>query len=173
MYELATPPSADDPGWRPAPDPVGIGYGQGSAICGHTCLAALDFTYFRTYVRLPEVVTDFRMSFARVDDGVEVRLNGVRAGVGLLGGPVTVDLLSSPAVRPGELNEILLVQVDDCCSWTELSGTACFIAGSDPPCEATVTAPADIELCPGQRCGSAVWINSVGRQPVGARPRRS
>ena len=53
-------------------------------------------------------------------------------------------------LRPGELNEILLVQVDDCCSWNELSGTACFVAGNDPPCEAAVDLPAQIIACPGE-----------------------
>lgn len=149
MYDLATPPPPDDPGWRPAPDPTTIGYAQGSAICGHACLTALDFTYFRTFVRLPQVVTTFEVRFATVDDGVEVRLNGVPAGIGFLGGGVTVDLTTSPALRPGELNEVLLVQVDDCCSWTELSGAACVVLGQDPPCEAWVDAGEDVVACPG------------------------
>ena len=99
MYELATPPAPDDPGWRPAPDPISIGYAQGSAICGHACLTALDFTYLRSFVRLPEVVDTFDVRFTTVDDGVEIRLNGERAAIGYLGAGVTVDLTGSPAPR--------------------------------------------------------------------------
>jgi hypothetical protein len=149
IYELATPPPAEDLGWGPAPDPNTIGYARTSRICGHTCLTALDFTYFRTWVRLPATVADFRVNFSTIDDGVQVRLNGEVAGHGFLGGGA-VDLTGSPFLRPGELNEVLLVQVDDCCSWNELSGTACFIAGEDPPCVAEVALPAEAIACPGE-----------------------
>ena len=148
IYELATPPPPDDLGWGPAPDPMTIGYSRESRICGHSCLTALDFTYFRTWVRLPTNVTDFRLVFTAIDDGVEVRVNGGVAGHGFLGGGA-VDLTGSPLLIPGELNEVLLVQVDDCCSWNELSGTACFVAGNDPPCEATVELPPAATACPG------------------------
>ncbi len=150
FYALATPPPADDAGWRPAPDTASIGYARASDICGHACLTAVDFTYFRSYVRLPQNVTLFELRFGAIDDGVQVRLNGVRVAEALLGANRTVDLTTAPSLLPGRLNEILLVQMDDCCSWNELSGTACVLVGSDPPCEATLTPPPAANATPGQ-----------------------
>jgi len=152
-YLHATPPAPEDIGWAPAPHPTLVQMRRGSTLCGQAnCLEALEFTYFRTYVRLPEIVDVFSILVSNVDDGAGFLLNGRwRDDHAFLGGGVAADLLRPPGAEiPGAVNEVMVVQVDDCCSDSFLLDTRCYSEAGERPCVAIAPAlPPPQPLCPG------------------------
>lgn len=138
-YDVATVPPAFDAGWGAAPDPDIIGFSIPSRVCSApiTCFAYGDFTYFQTFVDVPSnvVVTTFTIDFSGMDDGSRVSIyNSVYPG-GLvvpgsyvfLGGSGTTNL--SPYVVSGEVNRVVVTQVDDCCSANNLHSAVVVLNG--------------------------------------------
>lgn len=130
-YDHAAPiPDADDPGWGPAPDPDIIDFAIGSRLCatGTTCRGGGDFTYFQSFVDVPEdvLVTEFTITFVGMDDGARITLFNSQYEDGIvipgsyvfLGGSTTADL--GAYVVSGETNRVVVTQVDDCCSENNL-----------------------------------------------------
>ena len=152
-YAYATPPALDDPGWTAAPNPVTVDMSRGSTLCpfGY-CLNGLEFTYFRTFVQLPPIVEVFTIFVGNVDDGAGFLLNGQwRDDHAYLGGGVEADLLRPPgADLPGALNEVMVVQLDDCCRESFLLDTRCYARAGERPCAAIAGArPPGGPFCPG------------------------
>jgi PKD repeat protein len=153
-YDYATIPSADDPGWGPAPDPDVINYQQvPSTLCGVCdCRYGGDFTYFRTDVDIPADawVAGFVIATSGVDDGIRVSIYNSEYPDGLVvpgsyvyrGGSGTADL--QDYVVRGEVNTILITHVDDCCYHSFLLTAEIVLGGlvvPTPP--ATVPPTAD------------------------------
>lgn len=122
-------PDANDSAWGPAPNGDTIGFSIRSRLCGRVaCRQGGDFTYFQTFVKVPDnvVVTQFTISFSGMDDGSRVSIfnstypNGhvVPGSYVYLGGTGTTDL--SSLVVSGEVNRVVITQVDDCCSGNNL-----------------------------------------------------
>lgn len=162
-YDVATIPSSDDPGWGAAPNGETIGFSYfPSRVCNApiTCMAYGDFTYFQTFVDVPEnvAVTTFTIAFSGMDDGSRVTLfNSAHPG-GLvvpgsyvyLGGSGTADL--GPYVLSGEQNRVVVTQVDDCCTENNLHSAVVVLNGeivntgcnSDAECDDGVACTQDI-----------------------------
>jgi hypothetical protein len=136
-YDFAAPiPDDYDAGWGPAPNPESIGFSIRSRLCsdgavgysGVSCRQGGDFTYFQTFVNIPEevVVTAFTISFSGMDDGSRITIFNsdypdgivVAGSYVYLGGSGTSDL--SGYVISGEINRVVVTQVDDCCSGNNL-----------------------------------------------------
>jgi hypothetical protein len=138
-YDVATVPPLGDAGWGPAPDPDIIGFSIYSRVCQApiSCMAYGDFTYFQTLVDIPAnvLVTQFTIDFSGMDDGSRVSIyNSVHPG-GLvipgsyvyLGGSGTTNL--APYVIPGEINRVVVTQVDDCCYQNNLNSAVVVLNG--------------------------------------------
>lgn len=125
-YAAATIPPDTDGGWGPAPNGETIGFGHGNASqideAGYGCFAAVDYTYFQTFVTIPQnaTVNTFTISFSGMDDGSRITIfNSTNPG-GLvipgsyvyLGATATTNL--KDYVVTGEVNRVVITQVDDC-----------------------------------------------------------
>ena len=107
-------------GWGPAPNISEIdrtGYCGASELYGY-CLNAVDFEYFRTNLFLSpsEVGEEVLIYVGAVDDGSEIKVNGVVAGHAFLSGTTQVINITDK-VGCG-INEILITLMDDC--WCDI-----------------------------------------------------
>ena len=163
-YDVAMIPPENDPGWGPAPDGEIIGFSiYPSRVCSApiSCLAYGDFTYFQTLVDVPAnlVVTTFTIDFSGIDDGARVTIFNSAYPTGLvvpgsyvfLYGTGTANL--KDYVVSGEVNRVVVTQVDDCCIENNLRSAVVVLNGTPvvtnrPPdcslavaCEATLWPP--------------------------------
>jgi len=148
-YDVATIPSAIDAGWGPAPHPDIIAFSIPSRVCNApiTCFAYGDFTYFQTLVDVPGdvTVTTFTIAFSGMDDGSRVTIFNSTYPAGFvvpgsyvfLGGSGTTDL--SALVVSGEVNRVVITQVDDCCSANNLHSAVVVLNGEVLPVAAQPT----------------------------------
>ena len=96
-----------------------------------------DFTYFQTFVNVPSnvQVTTFTITFSGMDDGSRVTIFNSAYPGGLvipgsyvyLGGSGTTNLAAY--VKAGELNRVVITQVDDCCVENHLQSAAVVLNG--------------------------------------------
>ena len=139
-YDVAVVPPAADPGWGPAPNGDTIAFSvYPSRVCSApvTCMAYGDFTYFQTFVDVPSsvIVTEFTIAFSGMDDGSRVTIFNSTYPGGLvvpgsyvfLGGSGTTDLESY--VVSGEINRVVITQVDDCCVENNLHSAIVVLNG--------------------------------------------
>ncbi len=139
-YDVATIPASADPGWGPAPDPDIIDFSlYPSRVCQAPiqCLAYADFTYFQTLVDVPAnvSVTEFTITFSGMDDGCRVSLFNSVYPDGLVvpgsyvffGGTGTTNL--APYVVAGQVNRVVITQVDDCCIENNLRSAIVVLNG--------------------------------------------
>jgi len=140
-YSVATVPGAYDAGWGPAPNGDIIDFHIASRVCyaPSTCWNYGDFTYFQTFVDIPTdtEVTTFTIAFSGMDDGSRVSIYNSAYPGGLvipgsyvyLGGSGTTNL--APYVLSGEINRVVITQVDDCCSQNNLRVARVVLNGED------------------------------------------
>ena len=139
-YSVSFVPPSQDPGWGPAPDAEVIGFSlYPSRVCWAPvdCMAYGDFTYFQTFVTVPAnvAVTEFTIAFNGMDDGSRVSIYNSSYPDGLvvpgsyvyLGGSGTANL--APFVRSGEVNRVVVTQVDDCCIQNNLHSAVVVLNG--------------------------------------------
>jgi len=129
-YDDSTIPDAVDFGWGPAPDALIIGLSKRSNLCETpgSCRAYADFSYFQTFLNIPSttVLENLVVQFSGMDDGSRVSICNsrfpnceiVEGSYVFLGGSGTTDL--SPVAVAGEINRVVITQVDDCCSSNNL-----------------------------------------------------
>jgi hypothetical protein len=151
-------PAQTDPGWadcgatsplrsspysatRPlCPSSSTIGMAVGSIL--PACWNQLNFTYFQALVSIPTGtdVTQFSVNMSGADDGARVSLvnsaypGGVTPPGGFiyqLTGQATGDL--SAFVVAGEVNRVVITQVDDCATGNNLNSARVFLNGSVIP----------------------------------------
>jgi len=173
-YDVVTIPPGNDPGWGAAPDPDIIGFSlYPSRVCSApiSCGVYGDFTYFQTFVDIPAnvVVTTFTIDFSGMDDGSRVTIFNSTYPTGLvvpgsyvfLGGTGTANLQAY--VVSGEVNRVVVTQVDDCCIENNLRSAVVVLNGTvvntnRPPdcsnavaCQSTLWPPNhtyhEIEIC--------------------------
>ena len=199
-YDVVTIPPGNDAGWGAAPDPDIIGFSYyPSRVCSapSSCLAYGDFTYFQTFVDIPAnvVVTTFTIDFSGMDDGCRVTIFNSTYPTGLvvpgsyvfLGGSGTTNLQAY--VVSGEVNRVVVTQVDDCCIENNLRSAVVVLNGTvvninRPPdcstavaCQPTLWPPNhkynDVEICGvTDPDGDAVTIEVTGvtqDEPVNTR----
>ncbi|MEO1409349.1 MAG: hypothetical protein AAFW73_05670 [Bacteroidota bacterium] len=128
-YQLASRPDKMDANWKPAPmDGKNVSMIRVSTV---PCYEAVDFTYFRAFLAVPEGATfdHLTVTIGAVDDGARMFIyNSVYpdghfdpSTDGRLGGKnFTVDFKDE--IVPGEINTIMIVQMDDCAKQNNLTG---------------------------------------------------
>lgn len=149
LYNWANIPAVDDANWGPAPNTETIGFSEGSQLPGG-CLYYADFTYFQTFLSVPAntQLNEVTVEFNQADDGAQITIynslhpNGVSPADAYiyLGGPAeTTDI--SQYIAVGEVNRVVITQVDDCPSGNNLVYAAIVLNGepiiSEPECEPT------------------------------------
>ncbi|HEU4407297.1 MAG TPA: hypothetical protein VFS43_18660 [Polyangiaceae bacterium] len=163
-YDVATVPPAGDAGWGPAPNPDTIGFDIPSRVCGapggQTCFVYGDFTYFQTFVDIPATtaVTTFTIDFNGMDDGSRVTIyNSANPGGTVvpgsyvfLGGSGTANLAG--LVVSGEVNRVVITQVDDCCSANRLHSAVVNLNGVFVPVCSTDADCDDGDACTDDVC---------------------
>lgn len=147
LYNFANIPAADDPNWGPAPNTSTIGFSETSQLPGG-CLYYADFTYFQTFLSIPEntQLNEVTVEFNNADDGAQITVynslhpNGFSPPNAyiVLGGPAeTTDI--SQYIAVGEVNRVVITQVDDCPSGNNLQYAAIVLNGEpiiqEPECE--------------------------------------
>ncbi|WP_224367352.1 DUF5011 domain-containing protein [Hyalangium versicolor] len=165
-YDVASVPAASDPDWVAAPNGETIGFSvYPSRVCQapNTCLAYGDFTYFQTFVNVPQnvAVTTFTITFNGMDDGSRVSIYNSAHPEGLiipgsyvyLGGAGTANLAAF--VKSGENNRVVITQVDDCCTENHLQSAAVVLNGQvvETAC-ATSSDCDDGDTCTSDVCNS-------------------
>lgn len=137
---LTSVPAVGDLGWGPAPNGDTIGFSISSRVCSApvTCMGYGDFTYFQTLVDVPQgsSVTQFSIAFSGMDDGSRITIYNSLYPSGLtvpgsyvyLGGSGTSDLKAY--VVSGEVNRVVVTQVDDCCSANNLHSAVVVLNGT-------------------------------------------
>jgi hypothetical protein len=124
-FDYATIPSEDDPNWFVLTDQENINYSLiPSSLCGDTndiigCLNGGQFTYFMTNVDVPPEINKLEVSVEVVADGARITIfnSSYPSGqhVAFMGpGSGTVEIPLDYVVD-GEINNIVITHVDDCC----------------------------------------------------------
>lgn len=160
LYEYKQVPPQTDPGWGDPPlDAEGnISFSQPSVLPNGSCFNQADFTYFQTLINVPAgtEVTEFEVRFAVVDDGARAYIYNSQYPEGVyqpgtdifLGGPPNSANLAEYVV-PGEVNRVVIVQVDDCPRENNLRNAQLYVNGTvaaENPAIAPRTA-APLDLC--------------------------
>lgn len=157
IYVAANVPAENAGSWQPAPDPEVIGFdgrvpgfggGNASRLGGFTCRTAVDYTYFQTFVSVPEGVTvnQFSVNFNGIDDGARISIYNTSNPGGLvvpgsyvfLGGSGTSNLASY--METGS-NRVVITQVDDCATGNNLREASIVVNGTVVHQEPPNTAP--------------------------------
>jgi hypothetical protein len=144
-YVFADIPAANDSAWQDAPNPDTIGFGSNTAsiIPPGKCLNAVDYTYFQTFVTVPDgvKVTQLRIAFQGMDDGSRISIFNAQNTSGSvvdgsyvrLGGKETTDL--KDLMVKGR-NRIVITQVDDCPLGNQLQSATVEMNGQLVPTSA-------------------------------------
>ncbi|WP_147333025.1 hypothetical protein [Archangium gephyra] len=102
-----------------------------------------DFSYFQTFVNVPAgtEVTEFTIWFEGMDDGSRVTIFNSQYPLGLvvpgsyvyIHGPEQQTANLAPYVQVGEVNRVVITQVDDCCSGNTLHRAEVRLNGAGIP----------------------------------------
>ena len=137
-YDFMNIPAENNTNWQTAPlDGNGaILFSIPSILPGNGCLKTLDFTYFETYLDIPEdaTINELKVVFDAVDDGARAYIfnsaypNGAFSGEIRLGqSPISQDY--SQFAVAGERNRIVVVQFDDCPTGNNLRNARVLVNG--------------------------------------------
>jgi hypothetical protein len=133
------------------PNASTIGMAVGSVLPG--CWSSLNFTYFQALVSIPAntTVSQFSVNMNGADDGARISLvnsrypNGVTPSNGYIyqGTPQSTGDLHAYVVA-GEVNRVVITQVDDCAVGNNLNSAQIVLNGTViPPAPADTTPPTD------------------------------
>jgi len=142
-------PGATDAAWTDCgpgntlcPNAEMIGMSQLSRLASFSCLAAADFIFYQSFVSIPAgtTITQFSVNMSGADDGARVAIyNSANPGghvfpgsyIYLGGAQSTTDL--SAAMVAGEVNRVVVTQMDDCYSGNNLQSAQIFLNGTVVP----------------------------------------
>ncbi|MDO9444125.1 MAG: PxKF domain-containing protein [Dehalococcoidia bacterium] len=131
------------PGNALCPNADTIAMSQFSRLGGiYSCLASADFTFFQSLVSIPEgtTITQFSVDMSGADDGARVAIyNSANPGgfvfagsyIYLGGSQSTTDL--STAMVAGEVNRVVITQMDDCAVGNNLQYAQISLNGTVVP----------------------------------------
>ena len=149
------------------PSSTTIGMQVHSVLGG--CWSNLNFTWFQALVSIPAGtnVSQFSVNMFGADDGARISLvnsaypNGVTPGNGYIyqGTPQSTGDLSAYVVA-GEVNRVIITQVDDCAVGNNLNSAQIFLTGTViPPAPSDTTAPTDAPSYPSGWTNSDATVN--------------
>ena len=170
-------PGATDAGWANCgpgnpicPNASTIALNQVSRISPSRCLAQADFTFYQAFVSIPfgTTISQFSINMSDADDGARVAIyNSAHPGgfifagsyIFLGGAQSTTDM--SSAMVAGEVNRVLITQVDDCYSGNNLNSAQIFLNGTVlPPTPPSDTTPPVIKPTVTGTLGDNGWYTS-------------
>ncbi|HEY8644990.1 MAG TPA: HYR domain-containing protein [Gaiellaceae bacterium] len=149
------------------PNAATIGMAVGSILSG--CWSHLNFTYFQALVSIPAgtTISQFSVNMSGADDGARISLvnsqypNGVTPSNGYIYQltPQSTGNLAS-YVAAGEVNRVVITQVDDCAVGNNLNSAQILLNGTViPPAPADTTPPTDSPVV-SPAANGAGWNNS-------------
>jgi hypothetical protein len=156
------------------PNASTIGMAVGSILSG--CWSNLNFTYFQALVSIPEntIVTSFSVNMSGADDGARISLvnsqnsNGVTPADGFIyqGTQQATGNLASFVVA-GEVNRVVITQVDDCAVGNNLNSAQILLNGTVvPPAPAAdfslAAAPASGAVTAGSSTATTINVAGIG-----------
>jgi len=159
------------PGGSPlCPSASTIGMNQWSRLGGSFgCLVSADFTFFQSFVSIPTgtTVTQFSVNMSGADDGARVAIYNSANPTGFvfagsyiyLGGAQSTTDLSSAMVA-GEVNRVVITQVDDCAVGNNLAYAEIFLNGNVVPPAPTDTTPPTVTPTVTGTLGNNDWYTS-------------
>lgn len=142
-------PAAEDSGWANCgpgnvlcPNAETIGMSQLSRLASFSCLGAADFIFYQSFVSIPAgtTITQFSVNMSGADDGARVAIYNSANPSGFVfpgsyiylgGSQSTTDL--STAMVAGEVNRVVVTQMDDCYSGNNLQSAQIFLNGTVVP----------------------------------------
>ena len=169
-------PAADAGSWTDCgpgnflcPNATTIGMSLLSRLGGFSCLAAADFTFFQSFVSIPigTTITQFSVNMSGADDGARVAIYNSAHPTGFIfpgsyiylgGSQSTTDM--SAAMVPGEVNRVVVTQMDDCYSGNNLGSAQIFLNGTVVPPAPTDTTPPTIDVDVSGTLGDNDWYVS-------------
>ncbi len=147
-------PGANDAGWSDCgpsnglcPSADTINMHQWSRLGGfYACGASADYTFFQSFVSVPEgtSITQFSVNMSGADDGARVAIyNSVYPGgyvfpgsyIYLGGSQSTTDM--SSAMVAGEVNRVVVTQMDNCAVGNNLDSAVISLNGTVIPSDST------------------------------------
>lgn len=157
------------PGNSLCPNATTIGMSLLSRLAAFGCLAAADFTFFQSFVSIPEgtSITQFSVNMGGADDGARVAIYNSAHPTGFVfpgsyiylgGSQSTTDL--SAAMVAGEVNRVVITQMDDCYSGNNLGFAQIFLNGTVVPPAPTDTTPPVIDVDVTGTLGDNDWYVS-------------
>ncbi len=174
-------PAAGDSGWTDCgagnalcPNAETIGMSQLSRLESFSCLGAADFTFYQSFVSIPAgtTITQFSVNMSGADDGARVAIYNSANPSGFVfpgsyiyfgGAQSTTDL--STAMVAGEVNRVVVTQMDDCYSGNNLQSAQIFLNGTVvPPAPPLPTHTLSIlggDGAPGSVDASTDWSDDV------------
>jgi hypothetical protein len=158
--------------WCPSADTIGMYHPNESRLgpLGYPCLASVDYTFFQSFVSIPAgtTVSEFKVVMNGADDGARVSIYNSLYPDGFIfpgsyiflsgGTGSTTDL--SPYVVAGEVNRVLITQIDDCAVGNNLQFAQILLNGTVvPPAPADTTPPVDAPVI-SPAANGAGWHNT-------------
>jgi choice-of-anchor C domain-containing protein len=151
------------------PNASTIGLSQLSRLGAFSCLAAADFTFYQAFVSIPfgTTISQFSVNMSGADDGARVAIyNSANPGgfvfpgsyIYLGGAQSTTDM--SGAMVAGEVNRVVITQVDDCYSGNNLNSAQILLNGVVIPPTPSDTTPPVITPTVVGTLGSNGWYTS-------------
>ncbi|NVJ48628.1 MAG: thrombospondin type 3 repeat-containing protein, partial [Cytophagia bacterium] len=144
-YAYMDIPETSDENWEAAPldgnGAILFGGSNASNLGAYTCRTALDFTYFETFIDIPEnfEITDLTVTFGAADDGARAYIfnsahpeGAFRGQIALGDNSAVINDYSDLAVA-GELNRLVIVQFDDCATGNNLRDAQITVNGEEIP----------------------------------------
>jgi len=130
------------PGNVLCPNAETIGMSQLSRLASFSCLGAADFIFYQSFVSIPAgtTITQFSVNMSGADDGARVAIYNSANPSGFVfpgsyiylgGSQSTTDL--STAMVAGEVNRVVVTQMDDCYSGNNLQSAQIFLNGTVVP----------------------------------------
>ena len=150
------------PGVTRCPNPTTIGMAVGSILPG--CWTGLNFTFFQSLVSIPTgtTISQFSVDMSGADDGARISLvnSAYPGGVTPQGGYIYQGTPQSTAnlsdyVVAGEVNRVIVTQVDDCASGNNLNSAAISLNGTVVPVKTPTTTSVSFGSGPFVYTGSA------------------
>lgn len=178
-------PAADDPSWANCgpgaptrtspysgtfsmcPNATSIGLQGGSILAG--CWATLNFTYFQSLVNIPSgtTISTFTVDMSGADDGAQIKIFNSTYPLGVVptGGNIyqgtpqsTANL--APYVVAGQVNRVVIQQVDDCAVGNNLQSASISLNGTVVPPPPPDTTPPLVTPVVTGTLGTNGWYTS-------------
>lgn len=172
-YSKMSIPAPTDKGWSKAPvDEKGlVNFSETSKL---KCNKELDFTYFQSYVNVPNnyKIETFNVSYDKADDGARIYIFNSKFPNGTFDEKTDLKLNKASHIGavnlkdklvPG-MNRIVIVQFDDCAVHNNVKGIRLKFNGAEVPATANAPVPNTASPSPSEAPVTSNKINEIPTQ---------